>query len=82
MWGQRGSDLFLGAELLRELGDGHAADVGDAGNWRLHNGLHLTVTINRILSARVGHELKRLNRPVPGFGRSDTTLSAALVASF
>jgi putative salt-induced outer membrane protein len=59
-----------------------STDVSDVGNWRLHNGLNLTVTINRILAARVGHELKRLNRPVPGFKRTDTTLSAALVAKF
>jgi putative salt-induced outer membrane protein YdiY len=57
-------------------------DISEAGNWRLQNGASLTVTVTRILSARLGHELKRINRPVPGFGRTDTTLSAALVARF
>jgi putative salt-induced outer membrane protein YdiY len=57
-------------------------DISEAGNWRLQNGVNVTVTVTRILSARLGHELKRINRPVPGFGRTDTTLSAALVAKF
>jgi putative salt-induced outer membrane protein YdiY len=57
-------------------------DVADLGNWRLHNAAGLTVTVTRVLSARLGHEWKRVNRPVPGFGRTDTTLSAALVAKF
>lgn len=57
-------------------------DISETGNWRLQNGASVTVTVTRILSARLGHELKRINRPVPGFGRTDTTLSAALVAKF
>ena len=57
-------------------------DVSETRNWRLQNGVNLTVTVTRILSARLGHELKRINRPVPGFGRTDTTVSAALVAKF
>jgi putative salt-induced outer membrane protein len=55
---------------------------GDAGNWRLQNSLNLTVTMTRRLSVRLAHELKRINRPVPGFRRMDTVLSAALVARF
>lgn len=57
-------------------------DLGEPGNWRTQNSLQLTVTVNRLFSARVGHELKRVNRPVAGFGRIDTTISAALVARF
>jgi putative salt-induced outer membrane protein YdiY len=55
---------------------------GEAGNWRLQNSLNLTVTMTRRLSVRLAHELKRINRPVPGFRRTDTVLSAALVARF
>jgi putative salt-induced outer membrane protein YdiY len=58
------------------------ADVSDAGNWRLHNAAALTVTMTRVLSLRVAHELKRSNRPVPGFRATDTMLAAALVARF
>lgn len=58
------------------------ADLGDAPNWRLQNGLALTVTMTRVFSVKVSHELKRVNRPVPGFRPTDTILSAALVASF
>lgn len=59
-----------------------STDIAEPGNWRMQNGASLTVTVTRILSARLGHELKRTNRPVPGFGRTDTTISAALVARF
>lgn len=36
----------------------------------------------RILSLKLSHELKRVNGPAPGFGRTDTIVSAALVAKF
>jgi N-acetylmuramoyl-L-alanine amidase/putative salt-induced outer membrane protein YdiY len=50
------------------------ADLGDAPNWRFQNGLTLTVTMTRVLSLKVGHEVKRINRPVPGFRATDTVL--------
>jgi putative salt-induced outer membrane protein YdiY len=59
-----------------------AADIGDPANWRLQNGLQVSVAVTRLLSARLGYTLKRNNRPVPGFGRTDTMLSAAFVATF
>lgn len=58
------------------------ADLGEAGNWRLQNAAALTVTVRRALSLRIAHELKRNNRPVPGFRATDTMLAAALVAKF
>ena len=57
-------------------------DLGDPANWRLRNALDVTVTMTRVLSLKVSHELKRLNRPVAGFRPTDTVLSAALVAAF
>lgn len=57
-------------------------DLGDLENWRFQNGIALTTTMTRVLSLRVQHELKRINRPVPGFRPTDTILSAALVAKF
>lgn len=58
------------------------ADLGDAANWRLRNVVALTVAMNRLLSLKLAHELRRNNRPVPGFQTTDTVLSAALVARF
>lgn len=58
------------------------ADLSDADNWRLQNRLNLTVTMTRVLSLKVGHELRRINQPVPGFRPTDTVMSAALVAKF
>lgn len=58
------------------------ADVTALDNWRLQNGLNLTLGMTRLLSVRLAHELKRVNRPVPGFRTTDTLLSAALVAKF
>jgi putative salt-induced outer membrane protein YdiY len=59
-----------------------SADVSDPGNWRLQNGLNLTASVTRLFSVRVAHELKRVNRPVPEFRKTDTVVSAALVARF
>ena len=56
--------------------------IGEPSNWRLQNSLNLTVAVARRLSVRIAHELKRINQPVPGFRRTDTILSAALVARF
>lgn len=56
--------------------------LAEPGNWRLQNTLSLSVTMNRRLSVRLSHELKRINRPVAGFRQTDTLLSAALVARF
>lgn len=59
-----------------------STDLGTPANWRLQNGLSVTVAISRLLSVKVSHEVKQLNRPVAGFGRTDTIVSAALVAKF
>lgn len=56
--------------------------IAEAGNWRFRNSLNVAVTITRRLSIRLGHELRHLNRPVPGFRQTDTVLSAAVVARF
>lgn len=58
------------------------ADLGETGNWRFQNGFALTTSMTNVLSFRVSHELKRINRPVPGFRKTDTVLAAALVAKF
>jgi putative salt-induced outer membrane protein len=57
-------------------------DLGEIESWRLHNHVALTTTMTRVLSFRFSHDLKRSNRPVPGFRPTDTILAAALVAKF
>jgi putative salt-induced outer membrane protein YdiY len=42
----------------------------------------VTAALSARLSLKVSHRLSYLNRPVPGFRKTDTTLSAAMVASF
>ena len=42
----------------------------------------MCVAINKILSLKASHTLAYLNEPVPGFGKTDTITSIALVAKF
>lgn len=59
-----------------------STDLAEPDSWRLQNGLHLTAAMTRLFSVRIGHELKQVNRPVPGFRGTDIVMSAALVARF
>lgn len=59
-----------------------STDLRNASNWRLRNVANVTVAMTRLLSVKLSHELRRTNRPVPGFQATDTLLSAALVAKF
>jgi putative salt-induced outer membrane protein len=59
-----------------------SADVTSLSNWRLQNALNTTAAMTRLFSVRISHELKRTNRPVEGFLKTDTVLSVALVARF
>ncbi|MGA7615805.1 MAG: DUF481 domain-containing protein [Thermoanaerobaculia bacterium] len=54
----------------------------DSRNWRVENALSLSAKVNSFLSLKVSHILNYVNAPVPGFGRTDTTTAAALVAKF
>lgn len=57
-----------------------SATLDDLEDWRLGNTLALTTTLTRVLSIRLAHELRVVNRPVPGFERRDTVIAVALVA--
>jgi len=57
-----------------------ALDEGD--DWRFGNALAFTTAVNRVFSVKLSHELKLVNLPVAGFEKTDTILSAALVARF
>jgi putative salt-induced outer membrane protein len=54
----------------------------DSSDWRVANTFSLTVAINKLLSLKASHNLTYLNEPVPGFGKTDTITSIALVAKF
>lgn len=54
----------------------------DSSDWRIANALSVTVAVNKLLSLKASHTLAYLNEPVPGFGKTDTITSVALVAKF
>lgn len=58
------------------------AVLDDGDDWRFGNSLALTTTVSRVFSVKLSHELKFVNQPVAGFEKTDTILSAALVARF
>lgn len=66
----------LGAEMAI------VADLGDTSNWRLSSDLSLLAGLGRFLSARFSYGVRHVNTPIPGFGRSDRTVSAALVVGY
>lgn len=54
----------------------------DSSDWRVTNTFSVSVAINTIFSLKASHNLAYLNEPVPGFGKTDTITSVALVAKF
>ena len=58
------------------------ADLNTGDDWRFTNELAATAALSTRLSLKVSHKLSYLNEPVPGFRKTDTILSAALVANF
>ena len=55
----------------------------DAGSdWRFGNGIAVTAALTDLLSLKLSHDMKFVNKPVPGFEKTDTLLSFALVAKF
>ena len=50
--------------------------------WRYANTLALSTGLSRLFSLKLSHALSYLNAPVPGFRKTDTIVSAALVAKF
>lgn len=61
---------------------GFLLPLAEADAWRYTNALALSAAISRLFSLKVSHTLSYLHEPVPGFGRTDTIVSAALVAKF
>ena len=66
----------LSEELL------YTRDLKDSQDWRVANTFSVTAAISTVLSLKASHVLNYLHEPVPGFGRTDTVTSLALVAKF
>jgi len=57
-------------------------DFAEAGTWRLAQAAALTARLATALSLKVSNQIRFVNVPVPGFERTDTITSTALVVSF
>ena len=58
------------------------ADLNTGDDWRFTNEVAATAALSTRLSLKVSHKLSYLAKPVPGFRKTDTILSAAMVANF
>jgi len=54
-------------------------DFGDLDDYRLHGHVGLQAALSRHLGLRLGYDLKFDHQPVPGFGTTDASTTAALV---
>jgi putative salt-induced outer membrane protein len=54
-------------------------NFNDSNDYRLHGHVGLQAALSRHLALRLGYDLKFDNEPVPGFGATDTSTTAALV---
>jgi putative salt-induced outer membrane protein YdiY len=57
-------------------------DFDDDGTWRLNHAIALTARIAAIFSLKLSNQLRFVDEPVPGFERTDSITSAALVMGF
>jgi putative salt-induced outer membrane protein YdiY len=57
-------------------------DLAEDGTWRLNHLIALTARIASAFSLKVSNQLRFVDEPVPGFERTDTITSAALVVGF
>ena len=57
-------------------------DLDHTANWRIVNTGSLTADVSTVLALKLSFGILYSNEPVPGFGKRDTTVSAALVAKF
>lgn len=58
------------------------ASLDEGEDWRFGNALALTAAMTSVFSLKASHEVRHVNTPVPGFEKSDTQMSVALVAKF
>jgi putative salt-induced outer membrane protein YdiY len=57
-------------------------DFDEDGTWRLNHTIALTARIAAIFSLKLSNQLRFVDEPVPGFERTDSLTSAALVMGF
>jgi putative salt-induced outer membrane protein len=65
------------AETLRVV-----ASLEDGSDWRLDQAASLTAQVTSRVSLKLSHVVRFVNAPVAGFEKTDTIVSAALVAKF
>jgi putative salt-induced outer membrane protein YdiY len=68
------------SEISDDLGIVGTFDNAD--NWRLDHTIALTAKVTSIVSLKVSNAVRFSHFPAPGFKRTDTVTSVALVASF
>jgi putative salt-induced outer membrane protein len=56
--------------------------VDDTRAWRFNNQFSVTTALTNMFAVKISYSTNFLNRPVPGFGRTDTVAAAALVTRF
>ena len=61
---------------------GFTFNLNDGEDWRFANIAYIAAKLNTILSLKFSYAVAYLNNPVPGFGKTDTITSAAVVAKF
>jgi putative salt-induced outer membrane protein YdiY len=59
-----------------------STSLRDVENWRLENVASVVATLRHPFSVKLSFTTRYLRQPVPGFERTDTIMSAALVARF
>jgi len=57
-------------------------DLSDTKHWIFRNVTSVSASLTSIFSLKVSYALVYINEPVPGFGKTDTVTSAAVVAKF
>jgi putative salt-induced outer membrane protein YdiY len=57
-------------------------DLAEDGTWRLNHMIALTARIASVFSLKVSNQLRFVDVPVPGFKRTDSITSAAVVVGF
>jgi len=72
--------LSATTDLSEELS--YVESFKDSSDWRIANTFSVSVAINKVFSLKASHNLAYLNEPVPGFGKTDTITTVALVAKF
>lgn len=57
-------------------------DLSDTANWILRNTASVSASMTSVLSLKLSYAIVSANEPVPGFKKTDTVTSAAVVAKF